>query len=73
MRLHVNCTCATGTCLTLDLLCVAQNGIVLEIRRIAASQNCHSYQFANQQAERGYYDESDIVLCVKYLNQCFSS
>ena len=46
-------------------LCVAQNGVVLELRGIAASQNCHSCQFANKQAERGYYDESDIVLCVK--------
>jgi len=62
MRLHVNCACATGTRLNLDLLCVAQNGIVLEIPRIAASQNCHSCQFAEKQAERGYYDKSDIVL-----------
>jgi len=38
---------------------------MLELRRIAASQNCHSCQFANKRAERGYYDESDIVLCVK--------
>ena len=29
-----------------------------------ASQNCHSYQFADKRAERGYYDESDVVLCV---------
>ena len=28
-------------------------------------QNCHSCQFANKRAERGYYDQSDIVLCVK--------
>ena len=63
MRLHVNCACALGTRLNLDLLCVAQNGAVLELRRIAASQNCHSCQFANERAERGYYDESDIVLC----------
>ena len=65
MRLHVNCACAIGTRLNLDLLCVAQNGVVLELRRIAANQNCHSRQFANKQAERGYYDESDIILCVK--------
>ena len=64
MRLHVNCACAIGTHLNLDLLCV-ESGVVLEIRRIAASQNCHSCQFANKLAERGYYDESDIVLCVK--------
>jgi len=64
MRLHVNCTCAIGTSLNLDLLCVAQNGIVLELRRTAASQNCHSRQFADKRAERGYYAESDVVLCV---------
>ena len=56
--------CTIGTRLNLDL-CVAQNGVVLELRRIAASQNCHSCQFANKWAERGYYDESDIVLYVK--------
>jgi len=60
--LHVNCACAIGTRLNLNLLCVAQNGIVLELRRIKASQNCNSCQFANKRAERGYYDESDIVL-----------
>ena len=65
MRLHVNSACAIGTGLNLDLLCVAENGVVLELRRIAASQNCHSCQFANKRAERGYYDKSDIVLCVK--------
>ena len=31
--------------LNLDLLCVAQNGIALELRRTTASQNCHSCQF----------------------------
>ena len=65
MRLHVNYACAIGTRLNLDLLCVAQNGVVLELRRITARQNCHSCQFANKWAERGYYDKSDIVLCVK--------
>ena len=65
MCLHVNYACAIGTRLNLDLLCVTQNGVVLKLRRIAGSQNCHSCQFANKQAERGYYDESDIVLCVK--------
>ena len=64
MRLHVNCACAIGTSLNLDLLCVAENGIVLELFRTAASQNCHSCQFADKQGERGYYDESDVVLCV---------
>jgi len=62
MCLHVNYACTIGTRLNLNLLCVAQNGVVLELRRIAASQN---YQFANKQAERGYYNESDIILCVK--------
>jgi len=64
MRLHVNCACAIGTSLNLDLLCVAQNGVVLELRRITASQNRHSCQFADKRAERGYYDENDVVLCV---------
>jgi len=64
MRLHVNCACAIGTSLNLDLLCGAQNGVVLELRRTPASQNCHSYQFADKRAERVYYDESDVVLCV---------
>jgi len=50
--------------LNLDLLCAAQNGVVLELRKTAASQNCHSCQFADKQAERSYYDESDVVLCV---------
>jgi len=65
MRLHVNYACAIGTRLNLDLLCAAQNDVMLELRRIAASQNCHSCQFANKRAERGYYNESDIVLCMK--------
>jgi len=64
MRLYVNCACTIGTSLNLNLLCVAQNGVVLEIRRTAASQNYHSCQFADKWAERGYYDESDIVLCM---------
>jgi len=63
MRLHVNCACAIGTSLTLDLLCVAQNGVVLELKT-AASQNCHSCQFADKRGERGYYDESDVILCM---------
>jgi len=44
MRLHANYACAISTRVNLNLLCVAQNGVVLELR---------------------YYDESDIVLCVK--------
>ena len=65
MRLHVNYACAIGTRLNLDLLCVAQNGVVLELHRITASENCHSCQFANKRAERGYYDKSDIILYMK--------
>ena len=64
MRLHVNCACAIGTSLNLDLLCVAENGVVIELRRTAASQICHSCRFADKRGERGYYDESDVVLCV---------
>jgi len=64
MRLHVNCTCPIGTSLNLDLLCVAQNGVMLELHITADSQNCHSCQFADKQDERGYYDESDVVLCM---------
>jgi len=44
--------------------CVAQNGVVVELRKTTASQNCHSCQFADKQDERGYYDESDFVLCM---------
>jgi len=65
MRSHLNYACAIGTRLNLDLLCVAQNGIVLELCRITASQSFDSCQFANKQNEKGYYDESDIVLCMK--------
>ena len=65
MCLHVNCTCTISTCLNLDLWFVVQNGVVLELRRTTVSQNHHSHQFADKQAERGYYDESNVVLCVK--------
>jgi len=64
MQLHVNCTCAIDTSLNLDLLCVAQNGVVLELCITTASQNCYSCQFADKWGERGYYDESDVVLCI---------
>jgi len=30
MCLHVNCACTIATCLNLELLFVAQNGVVLE-------------------------------------------
>ena len=49
----------------LDLLFAAQNGVVLEPCRTEATQNRHSSQFTDKWAERGYYDESDIVLCMK--------
>jgi len=65
MCLHVNCVCAIGIRLNLDLLRVAQNGIVLELCRTAPSQNCHSCQLADKRAERGYYNENDVILCVK--------
>jgi len=64
MHLHVSSTCTIGTRLNLDLLCVAQNGVVLELRRTVASQNCHSRQFVDKQAKWGFYDEGDVVLCV---------
>jgi len=47
MHFHVNCACAIGTHLNLNLLFVAQNGIMLEFCRTAASQNHHSCQFAD--------------------------
>jgi len=56
--------CELRTSLNLDLLCVAENGVGLELRRTATSQNCHSCQFADKRGERGYYDENDVVLCV---------
>ena len=37
----------------------------LELCRTAASQNHHSCQFAAKWGERGYYDKSDVALCVK--------
>jgi len=46
-------------------LFVAQNGVVLELRRTAASQNRNSCQFADKCAEKGNYDESDVVLYMK--------
>jgi len=58
MHLHVNCACVIGTRLNLDLLFVAQNGIVIELHRTTASQNCHSCQLADKRAERGYYEEN---------------
>ena len=32
---------------------------------VVASQNRHSCQLADKQAERGYYNERNVVLCVK--------
>ena len=54
-----------GTRLNLDHLFVAQNGVMLQLRGTAASQNRHSCQFADKWAERGYYNQSDVVLCMK--------
>jgi len=61
MRLDVNCACAISTHLNLDLLCVAQNGIVLEpqLAKTATLAGLHKW------AEKGYYDKSDAILCVK--------
>ena len=39
-----------GTCLNLNLLFVAQNGAVLQLRGPAAGQNCHSCQCADKRA-----------------------
>ena len=63
MHLHVYCACTISTHLNLNLLLVAQNGIALELRRTAASQNCHSCQFAGKKAERGYHDDRYVALC----------
>jgi len=40
MCLRVNCACAIGTYLNLNLLCVAQNGVVLELHRTTALASC---------------------------------
>jgi len=34
MRMHVNCACAIGTRLNLDLLRVAQNDVMLELAEL---------------------------------------
>ena len=67
MHFYVKCECTTGMSEPQPFL--LQNGT---FHRIAASQNGCSCQFADERPERGYYDESDIILCVKYLNKCFS-
>ena len=64
MHLHVNCARAIGTNLNLDLLCAAQSGIVLNFAEPQLTKTA-SCQFANKWAERGYYNESNNVLCVK--------
>ena len=58
VRLHVNCACAFGT----RDLWLHQNGFVLAIHGIVASQQCRSCQYVVKRAERSYYDESDVVL-----------
>lgn len=42
-----------------------QNGIVFELCRTAATQNHHSCQLIDKQAEGSYSDKSDIVLYIK--------
>jgi len=56
MCLHVNCTCAIGSHLNLDLLCVAQYGVLEPHLAKTAT-------LASLQAERGYYDESKMSFC----------
>ena len=58
VRLHVSCACAFGT----RDLWLHQNGFVLAIHGIVASQQCRSCQYVVKRAERSYYDESDVVL-----------
>ena len=58
VRLHVNCACAFGT----RDLWLHQNGFVLAIHGIVASQKCRSCQYVVKRTERSYYDESDVVL-----------
>ena len=62
--LHLNCAC-TIPCLNVDLLCCLKMASCLQPCRIVASDNHCSCHFALKRAERGYYDESDVVLCVK--------
>jgi len=62
--LHVNCVCTIGTCLKLNLWFSVSN-VMLELGRTAASQNHHSCRFADKRAKRGYYNKSNVVLCVK--------
>jgi len=40
---------------------VAQNGIVLELRKTAASQNCPLASLPDKRGEWGYCDESDVL------------
>ena len=58
VRLQVNCACTFGT----RDLWLHQNGFVLAIHGIVASQKCRSSQYVVKRAERSYYDESDVVL-----------
>ena len=68
MRLHVKCACAIGG--TRDLW-LPQNGVVLQFRRMVASQNCCSCQFADKRAQRLYCGESGVVLCLNELKDSF--
>jgi len=40
--------------------CCLKNGVVLELHKIVASQNCHSCQYEEKRTEGGYYDESNV-------------
>ena len=66
LHLHVNCafTIIVGTCVNLDLLFVASKW-----HRVTTLQN-HSWPKLLGLLYK--YDESDVVLCIKYLNKCFN-
>lgn len=56
--------------LYLDLL-LPQTGVILEVQRITASQDHWSCQLVDKRAEKGYCNKSDVILCIKYLKDCF--
>ena len=64
MRLHVNYACAIGTRLNLDLLCVAQDGVVLELHKPQIAKTATLASLQTNGVKGGYYDKSDVVLCV---------
>ena len=67
VHLDVNCSCAAGTCLNLELLFALKSGIELEVNCTAASQNCCSCQFVDKWAEKGYYSYTRLFV----LQGCF--